>query len=83
MPKTIEKCAFFASKDAGSCCAIREFLQRIVGPLRPAEGFSRSSFEGRLKKRKSACSKRAARHRDSENVPETSITEKARRKNKQ
>ena len=37
-PKTIEKCAFPASKDAGSCCAIREFLQRIVGPLRLARG---------------------------------------------
>ena len=60
-PKTIEKCAFPASKDAGSCCAIREFLQRIVGPSRPAKGFSQISFEGENAVRKSPCANLTAR----------------------
>jgi len=55
MPKTIEKWPFQARQDAGSCCAIREFLLRIVGPKRPAKGFSQISFEGRNTERTSPC----------------------------
>ncbi len=44
MPKTVEKYGFPARQDAGSCCAIREFLLRIVGPKEAGEGVLANFF---------------------------------------
>ena len=53
--QSVEKSAFPTCQDAESCCAIREFLPRIVGPRDRRRSSRVFCFEWKIRERTEAC----------------------------